>query len=80
MLLLERSQWSLSETNIWEEIQRRAADFPLLTKIAEIWFAETVFYDVPTDPNWRGYLGFNQYAGDEARLMTSMEFMRGPAP
>ena len=77
ILLLERNQWSLSETQIWQEIQRRAADFPLLGKIAEIWFAETVFYDGPTDPNWRGYLGFKQYTGDEARLMASMEFMRG---
>ena len=77
ILMLERSQFSLSETQLWQEIQSRAADFPLLTEIAEIWFAETVFYDVPTDPNWRGYLGFNQYAGDEARLVASMAFMRG---
>ena len=77
ILMLERSQFSLSETLLWQEIQSRAADFPLLTEIAEIWFAETVFYDVPTDPNWRGYLGFKQYAGDEARLVASMAFMRG---
>ena len=77
ILLLERNQWSLREEQIWQEIQRRAADFPLLSEIDEIWFAETVFYDVPLDPNWCGYLGFKQYAGDGARLMTSMEFMRG---
>ena len=77
ILLLERSQWSLSEAQIWQEIRCRAADFPLLGEIAEIWFAETVFYDVSIDPNWRDYLGFKRYAGDEARLMESMEFMRG---
>ena len=77
ILLLERNQFSLSEARIWQEILRTAADFPLLGKIAEIWFAETVFYDVSTNPNWRGYLGFNQYAGDEARLVASMGFMRG---
>ena len=77
ILLLERNQLSLREEQIWQEIQRRAADFPLLSEIVEIWFAETVFYDVPTDPNWCGYLGFKQYAGDEARLMASMEFMHG---
>ena len=52
ILLLERSQWSLSETQIWQEIQSRRVAFPLLTKINEIWFAETVFYDGPTNPNW----------------------------
>ncbi len=77
ILLLERNQFSLSEAQIWQEIRHRAADFPLLGEIAEIWFAETVFYDVPTDPNWRGYLGFNQYAGDEARLMASIGFRDG---
>lgn len=77
ILLLERSQWSLSEKQIWREIQSRAAAFPLLNEITEIWFAETVFYDVPTDPNWRDYLGFNEYAGDDAQLVASMEFMRG---
>ena len=77
ILLLERSQWSLSETQIWQEIQSRRVAFPLLTEIDEIWFAETIFYDVPTDPNWRDYLGLNQYAGDEERLVASMEFMRG---
>ena len=73
ILLLERSQWSLSETQIWQEIQSRRVAFPLLTEIDEIWFAETVFYDGSTDPNWSGYLGFNQYAGDEAQL----KFYRG---
>ena len=77
ILLLERNQWSLSEAQIWQEIQRRAADFPLLGEISEIWFAETVFYDVSTNPNWRGYLGFKQYARDEARLVANMKFMRG---
>ena len=77
ILLLERSQWSLIESEIWQEIQRRAADFPLFTKINETWFAETVFYDGPTDPNWCSYLGCNQYAGSEARLVASMEFMHG---
>lgn len=77
ILLLERSQWSLSEKQIWQEIQNRAAAFPLLAAITEIWFAETVFYDVPTDPRWRDYLGFNRYAGDDARLVASMEFLRG---
>ena len=51
--------------------------FPLLTEIDEIWFAETVFYGLSTDPNWCDYLSLNQYAGDEARLVASMEFMRG---
>ena len=77
ILLLERNQMSLSEAQIWQEIRRRAAYFTLLSEIAEIWFAETVFYDVSPDPNWCEYLGFNQYAGDEARFMSSMEFMRG---
>ena len=77
ILMLERNQWSLNEAQIRQEIQRRAADFPLLTQITEIWFADTVFYDGSTDPNWCGYLGFTQYAGDEARLVASMEFMRG---
>ena len=77
ILMLERNQWSLNEAQIWQEIQRRAADFPLLTQITEIWFADTVLYDGSTDPNWCGYLGFTQYAGDEARLVASMEFMRG---
>ena len=73
-LLMERNQFSLSEARIWQEIRRCAADFPLLGKIAEIWFPETVFYDVSTDPNWSGYRGFKQYAGDQARLMARMYF------
>ena len=75
--MLERSQFSLSETQLWQKIQSRTADFPLLTEITEIWFADTVFYDGPTDPNWCNYLGFTQYAGDGARLVASMKFMRG---
>ena len=77
ILLLERNQFSLSEARIWQEIRRRTADFPLLVKIAAIWFAETVFYDVSADPHWRGYLGLNQYAGDQARLMATMYFKDG---
>ena len=77
ILMLERSQFPLIESEIWQEIQRRAADFPRFTKINETWFAETVFYDGPADPNWCGYLGFNRYAGNEALLAASMEFMHG---
>ena len=77
ILLLERNQWPLCEEQIWQEIQRQAADFPLFSKIDEIWIAETVFYDVSTDPKWCGYLGFKQYADDSARLVASMAFMRG---
>ena len=77
ILMLERGQFSLLESEIWQEIQRHAADFPLFTKINETWFAETVFYDGPADPNCCGYLGFNQYSGNDARLVASMEFMGG---
>jgi hypothetical protein len=77
ILLLERSQWSLSEQQIRQEVQERATSFPLLKAITEIWFAETVFYDIPTDPGWRDYLAFNHYAGDGSHLAASMEFFRG---
>ena len=77
ILLLERNQWSLSEARVWQEIQRRAPDFPRLGEIDEVWFAETVFYDVPSDPNWCGYLAFTRYAGAEARVVANMAFMRG---
>ena len=77
ILLLERNQWSLDEKRIWQAIQQRAAAFPLLSKIDEIWFAETVFYDASTNPNWRDYLRFSQYAGDDAQLMAKMAFRHG---
>ena len=77
ILLLERNQWSLDEKQIWQAIHRRAAAFPLLSKIDEIWFAETVFYDALTDPNWCGYLCFNQYAGDDAQFVAEMAFLHG---
>ena len=77
ILLLERNQWSLDEKKIWQAIQRRAEAFPLLSKIDEIWFAETVFYDAPTDPKWRDYLSFNQYGGDDAQLVAKMAFLHG---
>ena len=77
ILLLERNQLSLREEQVCQKIQHRTAGFPLLSAIDEIWFAETVFYDVSPNPDWCGYLGFKQYADDGARLMASMEFMRG---
>ena len=77
ILLLERNQLSLGEEQICQEIQRRTEDCRLLSEIDEIWFAETVFYDVSPNPDWCGYLGFKQYADDGSRLMASMEFMRG---
>lgn len=74
ILLLERNQWYLDEMRIWQVIQSRASDFPLLSKINEIWFAETVFYDTSPDPKWSGHLRFNQYSGDDPQLIDEMAF------
>jgi hypothetical protein len=45
ILLLERREWTLSEGQITDEIDRRRNSFPELNQIQEIWFAETVFYE-----------------------------------
>jgi hypothetical protein len=76
ILLLERSQMSLTEQEIWKEIQKRAHEFPLLTAITYVWFAETVFYDSTTDPEWRDALAFHRYSAN-GDLAESMEFFRG---
>ncbi|MEQ1761460.1 MAG: hypothetical protein ABL986_24400, partial [Vicinamibacterales bacterium] len=67
LLMLERSQWTLSEEEIVREVYRQSERFPLLSKIDEIWFAETVFYDTSKDPGWRDALGVVRYdaAGNE---------------
>jgi hypothetical protein len=45
ILLLERREWTLSEDQIADEIERARSAFPQLNQIHEIWFAETVFYE-----------------------------------
>lgn len=44
ILLLERDEFTLPETAILREIDRLRPSFPQLSKIDEIWFAETVFF------------------------------------
>lgn len=45
ILLLERNEFTLPETSILREIERLRPSFPDLSKIEEIWFAETVFFE-----------------------------------
>ena len=78
ILLVERNHWPRAEEEVWQKIRHRETNVPLLGGNDEIWIAETVFGDAPpTDPNWRGYLGFNQYPGDAALLMASKEVCVG---
>lgn len=57
LLMLERSQWSLDETQIHDEIETRRAAFPDLAKI-EVWIVETV---AGTPDLTHGSLGFKLY-------------------
>jgi hypothetical protein len=45
ILLLECDQFTLTERNIYDEIEKHRAMFPDLAKVHEVWFADTVFYE-----------------------------------
>jgi len=45
IFLLERDEFTLPETAILKEIERLRPSFSELSKIDEIWFAETVFFE-----------------------------------
>lgn len=70
ILLLERDQMTLSELSIYDEIEKRSIVFPDLAEVHEIWFAETVFYELAK------YVGFQLYDGDRA-LVQTLEFLGG---
>jgi hypothetical protein len=58
ILMLERSQWSLSEKDIHDEIERRRLTFPDLAKVDEVWIVETVTA-IPDLSH--GSIGFKHY-------------------
>jgi hypothetical protein len=74
ILLLERSQWTLSESDIHAEIEKRRAAFPALAHV-DVWFVETVFYDTSTSDGFRGYAEFKRYVNGEQ--VETIAFNRG---
>lgn len=69
ILLLERDQFTLSELSIYDVIEERRAMFPDLAKVHEVWFAETVFYEI------NKYVRFELY--DSRTLVQSLGFLDG---
>jgi hypothetical protein len=69
ILLLERDQFRLSERAIHEEIEAQRQEFPGLSEVHEIWFAETVFYKS------EGIVEFSRY--EEGNLVQSLSFVKG---
>jgi hypothetical protein len=74
ILLLERSQWALSESDIHAEIEKRRSVFPALADV-HVWFVETVFYDTSTSDGFRGYAEFKRYVKGEQ--VETIAFNRG---
>lgn len=69
VLFLERDQLTLHHEQIFDEIDRQRAQFPLLNKVDEIWIVETVAY------KQGGYVDFELYEGDN--LIASLSFENG---
>jgi hypothetical protein len=67
--LLERDQFTFHHEQIFDEIDRQRAWFPLLNQVDEIWIVETVGYK----PG--GRVGFELYEGDD--LIASLGFENG---
>lgn len=57
ILLLERNQWTLSELEMHDEIEKRRTTFPALAQV-DVWFVETVF---AREDGLRGYVDFKLY-------------------
>ena len=68
VLLLERNQMRLSESDILDEVEKRKAQFPSLSDVHEIWFAETVF-------GADKYVGFQMYMN--GTLVRTLGFCEG---
>ena len=69
ILLLERDQWKLHPLSIYDEIENRRAMFPDLAKVHEVWFADTVFYQIDQ------CVFFEMYDGQT--LVQTLGFMGG---
>ena len=63
ILMLERSQWSLSEKHIHDEIEMRRLSFPDLAQVDEVWIVETVTA-IPDLSH--GSVGFKHYVNRKA--------------
>ena len=62
ILLLERSQWTLSELEIHDQIEKHRTGFPALAKVDEVWFVETV---TASADGLSGYVDFKLYVNRE---------------
>ena len=72
ILMLERSQWSLSEKQIHDEIEMQRSSFPDLAKVDEVWIVETVTA-VPDLSH--GSIGFKHYVN--RKTIESFWFHKG---
>ena len=72
LLLLERSQWTLNELEMHDEIEKRRTAFPALAQVDEVWFVETV---TATADGLRGYVEFKRYVN--RRRVESIAFNDG---
>ena len=68
VLVLERNQMRLSESDILNEIEKRTAQFPRLSDVHEIWIAETLF-------GAEKYVGFQMYMN--GKLVRTLGFRKG---
>jgi hypothetical protein len=57
VLMLERSQMTMRERDIWEAVDHRRERFAGLSQV-EIWIAETIGYDQMPDPESRDFVLF----------------------
>lgn len=72
ILMLERSQWTLDEKQIHDEIERQRQTFPDLARVDEVWIVETVtaIPDVPS-----GGIDFRHYV--KRKVSESFWFRNG---
>lgn len=69
ILFLERDQFTFHHEQIFDEIDRQRAQFPLLNRVDEIWIVETVDYKQGR------HVDFELYDGDN--LIASLSFENG---
>jgi hypothetical protein len=69
ILLLERDEFTLSETAILREIGRLRPSFPDLNKVDEIWFAETVFFHAWESVEFHDGTNIRVLAFDKGKLI-----------
>lgn len=73
ILLLERDEFTLPESAILREIDRLRPSFPDLSKIDEIWFAETVFFHAWGSVEFHNGTNTRVLAFDKGKLIIRKE-------